>query len=83
MLSIDTNTLPEEAKAAGKRTYRTLIIDGDSFEFSEGFTELHTISYSNIIAGNGFPLPETRKSIDLVHKIRGFDFLKNKNGYNE
>jgi UDP-N-acetyl-2-amino-2-deoxyglucuronate dehydrogenase len=83
MLSIDANTLPAEAKAAGKRTYRTLIIDGDSFEFSEGFTELHTMSYSNIIAGNGFPLAETRRSIDLVHKIRGFDFLKNKNGNNK
>jgi len=80
MLSIDANTLPPEVKAGGKRTYRTLTIDGDSFEFSEGFTELHTTSYSNIISGNGFPLSETRRSIDLVHKIRSFDTLKNKNG---
>jgi len=70
LLSIDANTLPPQAKAAGKRTFRRLIIDGDAFEFSDGFTELHTQSYSNIIAGNGFPLAETKKSIDLVHKIR-------------
>ncbi len=76
MLSIDANTLPAEVKLAGKRTFRTLTIDGDAFEFSEGFTELHTKSYMNIIAGNGFPLSETRKSIDLVHKIRDFDFKK-------
>ena len=74
MLSIDSNTLPAEAKAAGKRTFRRLIIDEDIFEFSDGFTELHTQSYANIIAGNGFPLAETKKSIDLVHKIRTFEF---------
>ena len=76
MLSIDVNTLPADVKAAGKRTFRTLTIDGDAFEFSEGFTELHTHSYANIIAGNGFPLSETKRSIDLVHKIRNFDFKK-------
>ena len=70
MLSIDINTLPEAAKKAGKRTFRTLEIDGESFEFSDGFTELHTHSYSEIIAGRGFPISETRKAIELVHAIR-------------
>jgi UDP-N-acetyl-2-amino-2-deoxyglucuronate dehydrogenase len=76
MLSIDANTLPADVRNAGKRTFRTLTIDGDAFEFSEGFTELHTDSYKDIIAGKGFPLTETRRSIDLVHKIRTFDFKK-------
>lgn len=71
-LSIDVNVLPEKVRAAGKRTYRILNIDGESFEFSEGFTELHTKSYEEIIAGNGFPLSETRKSIELVHEIRNY-----------
>ncbi len=71
-LSIDVNTLPEEVRSAGKRTYRILNIDGDSFEFSEGFTELHSRSYQEILAGNGFPLSETRKSIELVHAIRNY-----------
>ncbi len=70
MLSIDTNTLPLQIKAAGKRTYRTLAIDGEEFEFSEGFTELHTKSYNEIIAGNGFGVTETRAAIQLVHEIR-------------
>lgn len=69
-LSIDANQLPADVKAAGKRTYRTLNIDGESFEFSDGFTELHTKSYEQILAGNGFPLMETRKAIQLVHDIR-------------
>ena len=76
MLSIDANTLPEAVKAAGKRTFRTLTIDGDAFEFSEGFTELHTTSYANIIAGNGFPLTENLRAIELVHEIRNFDAKK-------
>jgi UDP-N-acetyl-2-amino-2-deoxyglucuronate dehydrogenase len=70
MLSIDSDTLPAEAKAAGKRTFRSLTIDGDSFEFSEGFTELHTKSYDEILNGNGFPISETLKAIELVHAIR-------------
>ena len=71
-LSIDVNALPEKVRATGKRTYRILNIDGESFEFSEGFTELHTKSYEEIIAGNGFPLSETRRSIELVHAIRNY-----------
>ena len=70
MLSIDVNTLPAEVKAGGKRTFRTLTIDGQAFEFSEGFTELHTESYNKIIAGNGFPMSESKRAIELVHKIR-------------
>jgi len=70
-LSIDANTLPEEVKKEGKRTFRTLTIDGDAFEFSEGFTELHTRSYEEIIAGRGFPISETKKAIEVVSKIRG------------
>jgi len=71
-LSIDSNSLPEEVKASGKRTYRALTIDGASFEFSDGFTELHTKSYENILAGKGFPLMETKRAIQLVHDIRNY-----------
>lgn len=69
-LSIDANTLPEEVKKAGKRTFRSLTVDGDEFEFSEGFTELHTHSYEEILKGKGFRLTETLPSIKLVHQIR-------------
>src|SRR6185295_20423246 len=69
-LSIDANTLPAEVQQAGKRTFRSLTIDNDAFEFSEGFTELHTRSYEEILRGNGFPIEEARKSIQLVHQIR-------------
>jgi UDP-N-acetyl-2-amino-2-deoxyglucuronate dehydrogenase len=70
MLSIDAKTLPAEVIAKGKRTYRTLTIDGTSFEFSDGFTELHTMSYKEILNGSGFELRETIPSIEVVHQIR-------------
>ena len=70
MLSINANDLPQQAKDEGKKTSRTLSIDGDEFEFSEGFTELHTISYKQILEGKGFPLIETKQTIQLVHDIR-------------
>ena len=69
-LSIDVNTLPNDVRQAGKRTFRSLTIDDEEFEFSEGFTELHTRSYEEILKGNGFPIEESRKSIELVHAIR-------------
>ncbi len=69
-LSIDANTLPNDVRQAGKRTFRSLSIDDEEFEFSEGFTELHTRSYEEILKGNGFSIEESRKSIELVHAIR-------------
>jgi len=72
MLSIDVNDLPGETRAAGKTSYRSLIIDEEAWTFTEGFEELHTKSYEQILKGNGFGLKETRKVIELVHDIRVF-----------
>ncbi|MHC1779208.1 MAG: Gfo/Idh/MocA family protein [Bacteroidales bacterium] len=69
-LSINYDTLPIEAREAGKRTYRSLLMEGNEVEFSDGFTELHTNSYRNILDGNGFGLDEARNSIEIVHDIR-------------
>lgn len=69
-LSIDYNTIPEEVRNAGKRTFRELNINGESFEFSDGFTDLHTNSYKEILAGNGFRISETKTAINIVHDIR-------------
>lgn len=74
-LSIDEDDLPDAAKAAGKRTFRSLTIDGREFEFSDGFTDLHTRCYERIIAGEGFGLDETRGAIDLAYQIRNFGKL--------
>ena len=69
-LSINAETLPENAVQGEKRTYRTIMIDGAEFEFSSGFTELHTKSYQEILAGNGFRISEAKNCIEIVHDIR-------------
>ena len=69
-LSINGDCLPENAVQGEKRTYRTLSIDGSEFEFSQGFTELHTESYRQILAGNGFRIGEARPCIEIVSQIR-------------
>jgi UDP-N-acetyl-2-amino-2-deoxyglucuronate dehydrogenase len=69
-LSINEDTLPEQVRSTGKRTYRQLSIDGASIEFSDGFTELHTESYAEILAGRGFGIDEVRTAIEIVHQIR-------------
>ncbi len=69
-LSIDYADVPESEKEAGKRTYRSILIDGEEFEFSKGFTDLHTKVYRDILNGNGFGIEDARPSIELVQAMR-------------
>lgn len=69
-LSVDKNDLPEIAKSAGKPTFRSITVDGDEFEFSDGFTDLHTTVYHQILAGKGYGLSEVRPAINLVYELR-------------
>lgn len=69
-LSVDYNALPEEVKERGQRTFRSITIEGKEIEFSEGFTDLHTRSYEEILKGNGFGLAEARNSIEMAYAIR-------------
>ena len=69
-LSIDKQHLPKEIAEQGKTTYRSLLIDNKEFEFSEGFTDLHTLSYQNILSGNGFRLDDAYQYVSLCHDIR-------------
>jgi len=71
-LSINYLNIPEEVRAKGKRTFRSLTMDGEEIEFSDGFTELHTKSYQSILEGNGFGLEEARPSISLAYQIRNY-----------
>ena len=74
-LSVNFDYIPDDVKASGKRTYRSITVDGKAFEFSEGFTELHTISYKHILEGGGYGLEEARNSINIVSTIRKLDPL--------
>lgn len=69
-LSIDKEDLPSNI-SEGQSTYREINISGKSLEFSGGFTDLHTESYSSILSGNGFGLSESRYSVEITEKLRG------------
>lgn len=69
-LSLDFDDIPVHVGEQGIRTYRVLSINNEEFEFSKGFTDLHTKSYENILAGGGFGLNDARQSIEIVHHIR-------------
>ncbi len=82
-LSIDYNDLPDAAKEKGMRTYRSILIDNQEIEFSEGFTDLHTQSYKEILAGKGFGLKEAEPSIEMVHQIRNSNPVGLKGDYHK
>lgn len=69
-LSVNSNDLPGSAQERGQRTCRSIRLDGEEVEFSEGFTDLHTASYEHILKGEGFGIADARPSISLVHSIR-------------
>jgi len=69
-LSLDYNDLPEQASSKGMRTYRSIIVNGNEIEFSGGFTDLHTITYQNILNGNGYGIDDARESIELTDFVR-------------
>lgn len=69
-LSIDAQNLPKDVQTKGQTTFRSIQIDGEEVEFSEGFTDLHTVVYQNILNGKGHGVEDSRASIEMAHKIR-------------
>lgn len=80
-LSIDANNLPENAVQGEKKTYRSIMIGDEELEFSGGFTDLHTQSYENVLAGNGYGLEANRTAIETVEKIRDQVVVANTENY--
>lgn len=69
-LSLDKNDLPEKIRVKDQPTYRSILIDNKEIEFSHGFTDLHTVSYQNILSGKGFGISASINSIEIAHMIR-------------
>ncbi len=69
-LSLDYRDLPEQATSKGLRTYRSITVNGKEIEFSGGFTDLHTVTYQNILSGKGYGIDDTRESIELTDYVR-------------
>ena len=69
-LSAEAADLPFEPQPGSKTTFRAITVDGKQLEFSEGFTDLHTRVYQEVIDGRGFGISDARPSIELSHRIR-------------
>ena len=69
-LSLDYNDIPREVRDKQQRTYRSITIEGEEVEFSEGFADLHTATYREIIEGRGFGLEDARQSVVTAYTIR-------------
>ena len=69
-LSLDYQDNPSAVKEKEMRTFRSLTVENEEIEFSDGFTDLHTESYRQILAGNGFGMKDTRSSVEIAHEIR-------------
>lgn len=69
-LSLDYNDIPVLYRNNGKRTYRSITVNDEEIEFSEGFADLHTMTYQEILAGRGFGLKEARQSVETAYTIR-------------
>jgi len=80
-LSVDFEAIPDEIKAKGQRTFRSITVDGEEIEFSGGFTDLHTVSYAEILKGNGFGLQDSKQSIITAHDIRNSEPIGLKGDY--
>ena len=78
-LSIDANDLPADVQGK-KPTYRNIDISGEQLEFSEGFTDLHSTSYREILAGRGYGLADARHCIETVNFIRTAQVVKGEQG---
>lgn len=78
-LSIDANDLPDSVKGK-KSTFRSVDISGEQLEFSEGFTDLHTTSYREVLAGRGYGLADARHCIETVHTIRHAQVVRGEAG---
>jgi UDP-N-acetyl-2-amino-2-deoxyglucuronate dehydrogenase len=76
-MSLDVKDVPQALYDEGQRTYRSITVDGEEIEFSGGFTDLHTRSYEEILAGRGFGLEENRTAIEAVSTIRSADVVAN------
>lgn len=76
LLSIDRDDLPLEATSKDKSTYRSITVDGHELEFSEGFGDLHSMLYQDILSGGGFGLEDARQSVELVYELRNSGIVK-------
>jgi UDP-N-acetyl-2-amino-2-deoxyglucuronate dehydrogenase len=74
-LSAEADDLPFAPVPGAKTTFRSITVDGHEVEFSEGFTDLHTRVYQEVLDGRGFGIADARPSIALTADLRRGDVV--------
>jgi len=69
-LSVDVADLPPARGPGQPSVHRSMTIDGEEVDFTDGFADLHTQVYQETLAGRGFGIEEARPSITLAYRIR-------------
>lgn len=69
-LSIERDHLPRGSRDAGKTTFRSIRIDGEELEFSQGFTDLHTEVYKKILRDESWSVGDAKPAVELARQIR-------------
>jgi len=72
-LSIDEKDLPQSSRLVDKRSFRSIKVSEEAFEFDTGFENLHNISYLEILSGRGFGIDQVQQVIDLISHIRSVE----------
>lgn len=80
-LGINSDFVPDSLRKKGKTTFRSITVDGSEIEFSDGFTELHTISYKKILEGKGYKISDSRDAIQITYDIRNMTPIGLKGDY--
>ena len=71
-LSAEASDLPFTPVPGGKTTFRSIVVDGEQLEFSEGFTDLHTRVYEEVLAGRPDLVPPVTARALLMEERRLF-----------
>jgi len=69
-LSIDRDDLPNLPENGKSATFRSIQMNREEFDFNEGFTDLHTRAYEEILAGRGYGLEDAKPAVEITSDIR-------------
>lgn len=69
-LSINEAHLPDEIKKKKQRTYRVMQINNEVINFTDGFSDLHSLEYKNILDNNGHTLEDSKLGVETTYNIR-------------
>jgi UDP-N-acetyl-2-amino-2-deoxyglucuronate dehydrogenase len=73
-LSIEAETLPQPNTS---KPHRVMHVNGQIIDFSDGFGDLHSLSYEHIISGKGWRIADAAPGIALTYNLRNTDPVLN------